>query len=39
MEKKIHITLAGQRDLSCASSELLYLGFSVTKACSICGKS
>lgn len=39
MEKKIHITLAGQRDLSCASAEFPYLDFSVTKACSICGKS
>lgn len=39
MEKKIHITLAGQRDLSYTSTELPYLDFSVTKAFSICGKS
>lgn len=38
MEKKLHITLAGQRDLSCASTAFPYLDFSVTKACSICSK-
>ena len=38
IEKKNRITLAGQRDLSCASAEFPYLDFSVTKTCSICGK-
>lgn len=38
MEKKLHITLAGQRDPSCVSTTFPYLDFSVTKACSICSK-
>lgn len=38
MEKKLHITLAGQRDLSCVSTAFPYLDLSVTKACSICSK-
>lgn len=38
MEKKLHITLAGQRDLSCVSTAFPYLDCSVTKACSICSK-
>lgn len=38
MEKKLHITLAGQRDLSYVSTAFPYLDCSVTKACSICSK-